>query len=607
MKTLLKFVSVVAAFAVAGALIDDRFWLQVLTLTLIWATAGLAWNIPATAGQISLGHSAFVGIGAYTFVLLFADHDVNPWLGMLVAMVVAALVAVVIGLPTFRLQGFYFTLATMAVPLILLLLVVDRGYPEVSVPFDMDGGWASMQFRDPRLYVWLALGFFAVTLAIALAVAQSRFGRILRAVKDNEVLARSVGLHTLPWKLGAFALSAALCAAVGVLWVNAVLLVVTAEETFGLAVVILMISVTFVGGIGTPWGPVVGASLLIPLGQLLTAQIGDRVPGAEELIYGLALVLAALVVPRGIVPTLADRFRKAPAPIEEAHLDADASVVDLDEAAKVPAADLVEESDEVLLSVESVAKRFGGVTVLSDVTFEVRRGARIGLIGPNGAGKTTLFNLLTGHLRPDGGTIVFAGRDIGGLNAPARCDLGIARTFQVPQGFPSMTPYENVQVAAVGVGVKDVDTAVMEALRIVGLVGKAHSRMSAMTTLDSKMLELARAIVGKPRLLLLDEPLAGLNKAERKRFFSVLGRAAGEETAVVVIEHSVRSLIAFTNHLIALDQGRVIASGDAQDVVADEQVATAYLGRRWAARGAPASPIVETGAQPDFADTSERR
>jgi branched-chain amino acid transport system permease protein len=605
MKILLKFVLVVAAFGVAGAIISDRFWLQVLTLTLIWATAGIAWNLPATAGQISLGHSAFVGIGAYTFVLLFADHDINPWLGMVLAMVLAALVAVVIGLPTFRLQGFYFTLATMAVPLILMLLVVDRGHPEVSVPLDLDGGWASMQFRDPRLYVWLALGFFAVTLAIALAVSHSRFGQMLRAIKDNEVLARSVGLHTLPWKLSAFALSAALCAAIGVVWVNAVLLVVTAEETFGLAVVILMISVTFVGGIGTPWGPVVGATLLIPLGQLLTSQIGDRVPGAELLIYGLALVLAALLVPRGIVPTLADRLRKRPALVEEDHLPESAPVSEFEGAVRVAGPD--EETGEVLLSIDSVAKRFGGVTVLSDVSFEVRQGARIGLIGPNGAGKTTLFNLLTGHLRPDAGTIVFAGDDIGRLNAPARCDLGIARTFQVPQGFPSMTPYENVQVAAIGVGVRDVHTAVTRALEIVGLVGKGHSQMSGMTTLDFKLLELARAIVGEPRLLLLDEPLAGLNKAERKRFFGVLGRAAGEHTAVVVIEHSVRSLISFTNHLVALDQGRIIAAGQAQDVVANEQVVAAYLGRRWAARAGASAATAESELEPDLADTNNGR
>lgn len=585
---LMKLCAAVGVVVALSFAITDRFWLQVLTLALLWATAGIGWNLTASAGQISLGHSAFTGIGAYTFAFLYANYDVSPWVGMVVAMVLAAGAAVLIGIPTFRLQGFYFTLATMAFPLILMLLVIHLGYPEISVPLELERSMWAMQFRDPRAYVWVALGLFTLALGIALAVRAARFGRALAAIKDNEVLARSVGIRTFPWKLAAFALSAAICAAVGVVWVNAVLLVVTAEETFGLSVVILMLSVTFVGGIGTPWGPVVGAAILIPVGQLLTAQIGDRMPGAETLVYGLALVAAALLVPRGIVPTLTSlRERKTRAVPEAVDRPPDPERHG-QEAVASPRSAVGTPPGQPVLSIEHVQKSFGGVTVLQDVSFEVPLRGRVGLIGPNGAGKTTLFNLLTGHLHPDGGDIKFDGRDIAALKAPARCGLGIARTFQVPQGFASMTPWENVHIAAIGAGMgAGAHDAVDRALSSVGLANKGGSPLSTLTTFDFKLLELARSTVAEPRVLLLDEPLAGLTKSERRLYFEVLSSVAGAETAVVVIEHSVRSLLSFVDELVALDQGRIVASGAPDEVVGNPKVVEAYLGKRWADQQKP--------------------
>lgn len=577
-------------------MVTDRFWLQVITLTLLWAAAGIAWNMPATAGQISLGHSAFTGIGAYTFVLLTIEFDLSPWLGMLLGMFLAAIAAVLIGIPTFRLQGFYFTLATMAFPLILMLLVVHWGHPEESVPFVPGGSLGSMQFMNPRGYVWLALAFFAMTLLIGVWMSKSRFGEILAATKDNETLARSVGIRTLPWKLGAFAISAALCAGVGVIWVNSVLLVVTAEEVFGLSVVILLISVTFVGGIGTPWGPVVGAAVLIPLSQLLTAQIGDRVPGAETLVYGLALILASLLVPKGIVPTIHSAFvrrRAAKQATGTVHTGSaegpavTASRMTNPEAVAVQPRRGVHTYGSPILSLQDVAMRFGALRVLEGVSFDVHPGTRVGLIGPNGAGKTTLFNLLTGHLQPSGGQIRFDNSELRGVSAPSRCRRGIARTFQVPLGFASMTPRQNIHIAALGHGLgTNSDAKVREALVKVGLEDRADVALSQLTTFDFKLLELGRALVAGPRLLLLDEPLAGLNKSERKQFFKILAEAVEPETAVVVIEHSVRSLLSYVDELVALDQGRVVAAGNPARVVADEGVIRAYLGSKWSNRGA---------------------
>jgi branched-chain amino acid transport system permease protein len=589
MKALRNVAALAAVVAVLNLVIEDRFYLQILVLTLLWAVAGMAWNLTAKAGQISLGHSAFTGIGALTFVLLLRDHDVSPWLGMLAGMAVAAVTAILIGIPTLRLRGFYFTLATMAYPLILMLLAIDRGWVELTVPFHPEAPLAYLQFREAHDFVWVALGLLIVALAVTEVIDRSRLGQALRAIRDNEVLADAVGIPTARAKIVAFAISAALTAAMGVVWVNAVLLVVAVEEVFSLSVVILMLSVTFVGGVARTWGPIVGAAILIPLAQVLSSEVGDQVPGAETLVYGAALVLVALLAPDGLisrVESLLARRRRAPAgPEPEPEREPEPAPAP---AAAAPPRPQRELPSGPVLSVHGVRKRFGGAEVLRGIDLEVEPGRRIGLIGPNGAGKTTLFNIVCGQVRPDAGEIRFAGRDVAGLGPAARYRLGMSRTFQVPQGFHRMTPLDNVRTAAIGSGLRREAAAAAAAasLERVGLGARAGDDLSSLSTLEIKLLELSRAIVSEPSLLLLDEPLAGLGEEDHRRFFAVLDEVAGPSTGVLVIEHSVRSLVAHVEHLYALDEGTIVASGPPREVIAEQRVIEAYLGKRFAAASA---------------------
>ena len=211
-------------------------------------------------------------------------------------------------------------------------------------------------------------------------------------------------------------------------------------------------------------------------------------------------------------------------------------------------------------------------------------GRRVGIIGPNGAGKTTLFNIMTAHLRADAGRILFKGVPVDRMRAPRRYELGISRTFQVPQGFHLMSPLDNVVVAAIGASVAHPVTASMAMLERVGLADKALGELSALTVAETKNLELARAMVSEPELLLLDEPLAGLNEAERVRFFQIVDDLVAPETAIVVIEHSVRSLIRYVESIVALDDGRIIAQGPPEAVVSEPRVIEAYLGSKWMER-----------------------
>ncbi|WP_419917255.1 ABC transporter permease subunit [Candidatus Poriferisodalis sp.] len=596
-RRLIPFVVLVAAVALLNGWLYQRFHVRVLTLAVVWALAGVAWNLMAKAGQISLGHSAFVGIGAYGFTVLLRDGGMSPWIGMAIGMGAAAVVAFVIGLPTFRLKGFYFTLATISFPLILELLVSHYGEPELTVPFHPENQWKFMEFSNAHTYVWVGLGMLIVALLISELIDVTSFGFALRAIRDNEVLARAVGIRTVAWKSAAFMISAALSAAMAVLWVKAVLRVTVAEEVFGITVVIVMLSVAFVGGVGMTWGPVVGAAFLIPLAMFLDDSISEAVPGAQELVYAAALVLVALLIPRGILPAagrgcrwLATRLPAAQGPPAGQLLrrvvappPRPSPLLSVPRRPRRPAA-LPAAGEAPVLEVESVAKSFGANRVLSDVSFTVAAGTRVGIIGPNGAGKTTLFNIMTAHLRADAGRIRFKSIPIDRIRAPRRYELGISRTFQVPQGFGLMSPLDNVVVAAIGASVRHPVQASMEMLERVGLAGKALGQLSALTVAETKSLELARAMVSEPDLLLLDEPLAGLNEAERVGFFQIVDDLVAPHTAIVVIEHSVRSLVRYAESVVALDEGHIIAHGSPDDVVSDPRVIEAYLGSKWMER-----------------------
>ena len=597
MRRIVPFVVLIAVVACLNGWLEQRFHVRVLTLAIVWALAGVAWNLVAKAGQISLGHSAFVGMGAYGFTILLRGDGTSPWIGMAVGMGVAAVVALAIGLPTFRLRGFYFTLATISFPLIMELLVSHYGDPELTVPFHPESEWKFMEFSDPHTYVWVGLGMLVVALAISELIDLTSFGFALRAIRDNEVLARAVGIRTVAWKSAAFMISAALSAAMAVLWVKAVLRVTVATEVFGITVVIVMLSVAFVGGVGQTWGPVVGAAFLIPLAMFLDDSIGESVPGAQELVYAAALVLVALLIPKGILPAIERGCRKVAAP--EAGTPCGREGRGLLRRLAGPARRpptllriprssgrlrLTLPSGTPVLEVEGVAKSFGANRVLSDVAFSVDAGRRVGIIGPNGAGKTTLFNIMTAHLRADAGRILFKGVPVDRMRAPRRYELGISRTFQVPQGFHLMSPLDNVVVAAIGASVAHPVTASMAMLERVGLADKALGELSALTAAETKNLELARAMVSEPELLLLDEPLAGLNEAERVRFFQIVDDLVAPETAIVVIEHSVRSLIRYVESIVALDDGRIIAQGPPEAVVSEPRVIEAYLGSKWMER-----------------------
>jgi len=566
-----------AAYLAITLVVQNQYYQLMLTLVLVWAIMGVSWNVfSGYSGLVSFGHAAFFGLGAYTVTLLFVKLDLSPWIGVPIGMLAGAAAGLVIGYPTFRLRGVYFALAMLAYPLALLYIFEWLGYQEVSLPMKRESPAAYMQFSDYRAYVLIALALLVAALVVSLRIERSRFGLSLTAIKQNEWAAEASGIDALRWKLKAIMVSGAIAAAAGGFYA-VVLLVVTPNTVFGMLTSAQALIVTLFGGVATVWGPVVGAVILIPLAEILHAELGDKIPGINGVVFGAAIVAVILVAPEGIVPRLRDawfRRKEVRAPLAPAPVTTRSARKTSD--------------GETLMQVRSLSKSFGGLKAVQDVGFEVRRGEVLGIIGPNGAGKTTLFNLLNGFIRPDRGEVVFEGRPLVGLKPSAICALGVARTFQVMRPFPRMSVLDNVAVGAF-VAARD-DKAAMaaarEALERVGLAAHAGAAAGGLTTLELRLMELARAIASRPKLLLADEPLAGLGGQETERLLATMGALAASGLTIVVIEHTMKAMVRLAERLLVLDHGALLASGSPEAVTADAKVIEAYLGKRWMARAA---------------------
>jgi branched-chain amino acid transport system ATP-binding protein len=235
----------------------------------------------------------------------------------------------------------------------------------------------------------------------------------------------------------------------------------------------------------------------------------------------------------------------------------------------------------MILALEKVSKRFGAVVIADGIDLNVASGEALGILGPNGAGKSTLFGMVTGTVPPDTGRILFEGRDITRLSPDKRCRAGIARAFQVPQPFGGMTVFENLVVAAAfgrGRSERDVYADSVEILERCGLSSKINRPAAALTLLDRKRLELARALATTPRLLLLDEVAGGLTEQECHQLVALIGDIRKSGLTIVWIEHVVHALTAVVDRVVVLHGGSFIAQGNPQDVIQSPEVAEIYMG-----------------------------
>lgn len=566
-----------------GFLVQNSYYQLMMTLVLIWGTMGLSWNmLSGYSGLISFGHAAFFGLGGYTMTIAFVKFGITPWIGIPLGIVVGMIAGVIIGWPTFRLRGHYFALSMLAYPLAMLYVFEWLGYQEVSLPMMREAPALYAQFTDQRVYMAIALAMLVICMIISMHVERSRFGMSLTAIKQNEPAAAAAGINALKWKMLAMMLSAGMGAAAGGLYAI-ILLVVTPPTMFGAIVSAQALIMALFGGVGVFWGPVIGAAVLVPLAETLHAELGHIIPGIQGVVYGLAIIAIIQLAPEGIYWRIRDYLasrRGAPAP---------AAIPDVLPEKIVPFAPaqvhrLPIPTNETILKLEGVSKAFGGLKAVDDVSLNIKAGTIHGVIGPNGAGKTTLFNIVNGFLLADKGSIKLGNTELVGLKPHEVCRHGVGRTFQVVRAFTRMTVLQNVIVGAyVGADSEaEAESLALEALDRVGLSGpQAHAIAGGLTTKQLRLMELARALAPRPRLLLLDETLAGLSHDALDDILAILRQINRDGVTIVIIEHTMHAMVKLAEHFSVLDHGKLIASGPPSEVVKDPTVIEAYLGKKW--------------------------
>jgi ABC-type branched-subunit amino acid transport system ATPase component/ABC-type branched-subunit amino acid transport system permease subunit len=555
--------------------IPNSYFQLILTLVPIWAAFGVSWNIlSGYGGQLSFGHASFFGVGGYAMTLALVFWNLSPWLGIPLGVVMGAVAAVIIGTPTFRLRGHYFALSMLAYPLAILYFMSYFGFQEVSIPMHREHPAAYLQFSDPRFYTIIAVGLLVISVVTCILVENSRFGLALLAIRQNELAAEAAGIDARTWKMRSLIVSGMIAAGAGGLYA-CVQLVVTPDSVFGMLVSAQPVVMTLFGGVASLWGPVIGAALLVPLSKLLDAYAGDYLRGIQGVVYGAAVIAIILAAPDGLFWAIRDRFFKPKAPVP------------LPPPSSVPRGAVAQEvSDEALMIVDGLSKSFGGLRAVSNVSFSINAGEILGIIGPNGAGKTTLFNLLNGVLPADAGTATIGGASMLGKKVHQVCHMGVGRTFQVVRSFPRLPLIDNVIVGAYGAGLSDQEAAdeAVRALHRTGLAAQAGVPAGQLSNKQLRLMELARALAGRPRLLLLDETLAGLGREECDDVLNVLHRLRQEGMTIGIIEHTMHAMLRIADRFVVLDHGAVLASGKPRDVVEDRTVIEAYLGKKWLAK-----------------------
>ncbi len=543
----------IPAVVLVGTLVGSSYDLRLLTVAGIYGLLVQGYQfIFGRAGGLSLAQGAFFGLGAYVTGLASTRYGWGFGATFPLSILLPVLLASLVSIPILRLESHYFALATLGLAQVLPLVAVNaqdltggaNGLPGVSgvVLFGHTMGRGVPMVA----MVWAVVAAGAL---LAWVLLQGAFGLALDAVREEPLIARASGLDIGRLRLAAFLLSAGYAGAAGALYAHTLRIV--SPEVLGFPVMVTCLAMAVIGGRGRIAGALIGALLLVYLPEWLR-DIGT----GYRIAFGVLLLACVIVAPNGLLGLLPGRPRAvAPMPM-----------------AMPPV------RRHLVLRAERLAKRFGGVEAIADVSLEVRPGEILGVIGPNGAGKTTLVNLLTGVERVDRGRVWLNQVEITAAAIHHIARLGLARSFQAAFAG-DFSALQQVMLGAGAIGPAKSAAgraqAWLDRLSIGALGGR---RLADLAPAEARLVDLARALALDPGILLLDEPAAGLDPAERADLAALLRVLADEGRALLIIEHDMRFLMELADRVLCLDGGRIVAEGTPAAIRADPRVRAVYLG-----------------------------
>ncbi|MEF2279606.1 branched-chain amino acid ABC transporter ATP-binding protein/permease [Deinococcus sp. YIM 134068] len=580
-RTILTALAVLVALVLP--LVLPLFQVTLLVNILIFAivVTGLV-LLTGIVGLTSFGQAAFMGVGAYTTAVLTTGAGWSPWLTLFAGFGITALIAWLLGLMTLRMQGHYLPLATIAWGISLYYTFGNTpalgGFTGLTdIPaLNLFG----LSLTSPRAFAYLALLGLGLVALGAQFLLSSRTGRAMRALRGGPLVAEAFGVNTFRLRVQVFVLAALMASLAGWLYAHSQRFVNPTPFSLNAGIEYLFMGV--VGGSQHVWGGVLGAGLITALREWLR-DVLPAITGAqgnfEVIVFGVLVILVLQFARRGLWPLVERVLPQAPVRL-------------LPEGEGLPTR-TKPTTGAPLLTVEHAVKTFGGLRAVNDVSFELRAGEILGLIGPNGAGKSTLFNLITGVNPATSGRVTFAGGDVTRLSAGQIHRLGMSRTFQHVHLLPDLTLLANTMMGGYARGKAGMLASLLhlerreeaalqhEALRQLRRVGLGEGAFTLAGNLplgQQRTLEVARALVADPTLLLLDEPAAGLRYGEKMELAALLRRLRDEGVTILLVEHDMDLVMSLVDRLVVMNYGEKLAEGTPAEIRSNPAVREAYLG-----------------------------
>jgi len=562
---------------------------HILVMVCLYGILATSFNLLIGFGGIfALAHATFYASGAYAAGILATKLGIGFPLTLLAGTVVTAAIGLLVAFPAMRVGSHYLVVITLALQAITIDVLMNSkpltGGPD-GIPGIPPVSLFGTALTSPVSFLPLAAVMAALCCAVAWRLGASPFGRSLRAMRENEAAAQAVGKNLVRMKLVVFAMSAGLASGAGTPVAHYIAFV--NPESFTIEETILILAMVILGGMGNLWGSLAGAAILVllPEGLKFVHVPGDIADMVRQVIYGVVLIVILRLRPEGLFPETV--FRTSTGAARSSVPANGPPTGALERASGTPG--------EVVVSATSLSKHFGGIQAVKDLTIDLKRGEIVGLIGPNGAGKTTAFNLLSGFLRPTGGTILYRGRDVTKLKPHEVVAAGLARSFQDLKLFTKLTVVENILVSLPAQpGDRPLDVyfrpglvrradrenvaRALEIASFVGLLAKADETAANLSYAEEKLLVIARLLATGADVLLLDEPLSGLDTVTVERICGVIRDLARANKAVCIIEHNLEVIRGVCDEIVFIDEGRVLTKGPPDTLMRDRELAERYFG-----------------------------